>query len=170
MGADAGEAVLVVVGSFVIFGPDTLLGPTGLLLGSFAVMLTLGVPIAVAVGIASLVTALTLNLPPLIIAQRMANGVNSTPLLAIPFFILAGQIMAEGGIARRLVDLAKVMVGPVPGGLAMVNVVDSMLMGGVSGSALPPGFWPSRVSSSSLSCICEMWVTSRATLRKPSTP
>jgi tripartite ATP-independent transporter DctM subunit len=131
-----GLAVLVVVGSFVIFGPETLLGPTGLLLGSFAALLVLGVPIAVAVGVASIVTALTLNLPPLIIAQRMANGVNSTPLLAIPFFILAGQIMAEGGIARRLVDFAKVLVGPIPGGLAMVNVVDSMLMGGVSGSAV----------------------------------
>jgi len=131
-----GLAALAVAGSFLILGPDTLTGPTGVLLGSFTVMLVLGVPIAVAVGLASLVTALMLNLPPLIIAQRMANGVNSTPLLAIPFFILAGQIMAEGGIARRLVDLARVMVGPIPGGLAMVNVVDSMLMGGVSGSAV----------------------------------
>jgi len=131
-----GVGVSVVVGSYFIFGAETLLGPTGLLLGSFALMLTLGVPIAVAVGVASLATALLLGLPLLIVAQRMANGVNSTPLLAIPFFILAGQIMAEGGIARRLVDLAKVIVGPVPGGLAMVNVVDSMLMGGVSGSAV----------------------------------
>lgn len=131
-----GLAVLVVVGSFLVFGAETLLGPIGLLLGAFAAMLLLGVPIAVAVGVAGLVTALALNLPPLIVAQRMANGVNSTPLLAIPFFILAGQIMAEGGIARRLVDLARVMVGPIPGGLAMVNVVDSMLMGGVSGSAV----------------------------------
>ncbi|MGH6885197.1 MAG: TRAP transporter large permease [Geminicoccales bacterium] len=96
----------------------------------------LGVPIAVALGIASLVTALSLGLPLLIVAQRMANGVNSIPLLAIPFFILAGNIMAEGGIAQRLVDFARVLVGPIRGGLAMVNVMDSMLFGGISGSAV----------------------------------
>jgi len=135
-GALLAIAAFVVLGSFLILGPDALLGPTGLLLGSFAALLVLGVPIAVAVGVASLLTALALGLPLLIVAQRMANGVNSVPLLAIPFFILAGQIMAEGGIARRLVDFARVLVGPVPGGLAMVNVVDSMLMGGVSGSAV----------------------------------
>jgi tripartite ATP-independent transporter DctM subunit len=66
----------------------------------------------------------------------MANGVNSTPLLAIPFFILAGLIMAEGGIATRLVEFSRVLVGPIRGGLAHVNVVASMLFGGTSGSAV----------------------------------
>lgn len=128
-------ALLLILGGVAVFGPS-LWGPIGVLLGSFALLLVAGVPIAVGVGIASLITALTLELPPLIIAQRMANGVSSTPLLAIPFFILAGQIMAEGGIAKRLVDFARVLVGPIPGGLAMVNVVSSMLFGGASGSAV----------------------------------
>lgn len=123
-------------GTVLIFGVDTVFGPVGLLLGSFAVMLVLGVPIAIALGLAGLLAVLQLGLPPLIVAQRMANGVNSTPLLAIPFFILAGQIMAEGGIAQRLVDFARVLVGPIRGGLAMVNVVASMLFGGASGSAV----------------------------------
>ncbi len=123
-------------GAVVVFGLDVLLGPTGVLLGGLAAMMLLGVPIAMALGIASLVTVLTLGLPPLIVAQRMANGVSSTPLLAIPFFILAGLIMAEGGIAARLVEFSRVLVGPIRGGLAMVNVVASMLFGGASGSAV----------------------------------
>ena len=128
--------VLFVVGSVALLGWETLMSPVGLLLGSLALLLVLGVPIAVALGLASLLTAFNLGLPPLIVAQRMANGINSTPLLAIPFFILAGQIMAEGGIAQRLVDFARVLVGPLRGGLAMVNVVSSMLFGGASGSAV----------------------------------
>ncbi len=123
-------------GSVAVFGLDVMLGPVGVLLGGVAVLMLLGVPIAVALGIACLITVLTLDLPPLIVAQRMANGVNSTPLLAIPFFILAGLIMAEGGIASRLVEFARVLVGPIRGGLAMVNVVSSMLFGGASGSAV----------------------------------
>ncbi len=127
---------ILVIGSVALFGVDAMFGPIGILLGSFTVLLVLGVPIAFGLGIAGLVTILALGPPPLIIAQRMANGVNSTPLLAIPFFILAGQLMSEGGIAQRLVDLARVLVGPIRGGLAMVNVVASMLFGGASGSAV----------------------------------
>jgi len=123
-------------GAFAVFGADVLMGPVGVLLGGVALLMLLGVPIAIALGIACLATVLTLDLPPLIVAQRMANGVNSTPLLAIPFFILAGLIMAEGGIATRLVEFARVLVGPIRGGLAMVNVVSSMLFGGASGSAV----------------------------------
>jgi tripartite ATP-independent transporter DctM subunit len=126
----------LVVGVVALFGFDRLFGPIGALLGTFGVLLVLGVPIAFGLGIASLVTVLLLGIPPLIVAQRMANGVNSTPLLAIPFFIMAGQLMAEGGIAARLVDFARVLVGPIRGGLAMVNVVASMLFGGASGSAV----------------------------------
>ncbi len=128
--------VALVVGVVALFGVDRLFGPIGALLGTFGVLLVLGVPIAFGLGIASLVTVLLLGIPPLIVAQRMANGVNSTPLLAIPFFIMAGQLMAEGGIAARLVDFARVLVGPIRGGLAMVNVVASMLFGGASGSAV----------------------------------
>jgi tripartite ATP-independent transporter DctM subunit len=71
-----------------------------------------------------------------VIAQRMATGLDSFALLAIPFFILAGQLMNRGGIARRLIDLAKVIVGRLPGGLAYVNVLGSMLFGSISGSAV----------------------------------
>jgi tripartite ATP-independent transporter DctM subunit len=134
----------LVVGGFALFGADVLLGPVGMLLGGVGVLMLLGVPIAVALGIASLITVTTLHLvdpsmrslPPLIVAQRMANGVSSTPLLAIPFFILAGLIMAEGGIASRLVEFSRVLVGPIRGGLSHVNVVASMLFGGTSGSAV----------------------------------
>ncbi len=128
--------LVLLAGSVAILGFENLLSPVGILLGSLALLLVVGVPIAVALGVACLITVFNLGLPPLIVAQRMANGINSTPLLAIPFFILAGQIMAEGGIAGRLVDFARVLVGPVRGGLAMVNVVASMLFGGASGSAV----------------------------------
>ena len=134
----------LVGGAFWLFGADVLLGPVGVLLGGVGLLMLLGVPIAVALGLASLITVTTLHLvepsmrslPPLIVAQRMANGVNSTPLLAIPFFILAGLIMAEGGIATRLVEFSRVLVGPIRGGLSHVNVVASMLFGGTSGSAV----------------------------------
>lgn len=131
----AGVGVLLLVGAFLI-GPAALLSPTGLLLSAFLLLLLLGTPIGIAVGVATLAAVLRFGMPELIVAQRMANGVTSTPLLAIPFFILAGQVMSEGGIAKRLVDFARVLVGPWRGGLAMVNVLDSMLMGGVSGSAV----------------------------------
>jgi len=127
---------LIAGGSVMLFGPGVILGPVGLLLGSLGALLLIGIPIAIALGLASLLTVFKLGLPPLIVAQRMANGINATPLLAIPFFILAGQIMAEGGIAKRLVDFSRVLVGPIRGGLAMVNVVASMLFGGASGSSV----------------------------------
>ena len=105
----------------------------------FAVLLLAGVPISFTIGI-SAVAALLMSLDPAaattVIAQRMATGLDSFALLAIPFFILAGQLMNRGGIARRLVDLAKVIVGRLPGGLAYVNVLGSMLFGSISGSAV----------------------------------
>jgi len=128
--------VALVGGSIALLGPDAIFGPIGVLLGTFALSLALGVPIAFGLGFASLAAVLVLGPPPLIVAQRMANGVNSIPLLAIPFFIFAGQLMSEGGIAQRLVDFARVLVGPLRGGLAMVNVVASMLFGGASGSSV----------------------------------
>jgi len=70
------------------------------------------------------------------IAQRMAGGVNSFALLAIPLFVVSGQLMAQGGIARRVVDFSKAMIGSVPGGLAFVNVISCMLFGAISGSAV----------------------------------
>ncbi|MEL7362928.1 MAG: TRAP transporter large permease subunit, partial [Bacteroidota bacterium] len=103
-----------------------------LLAGSFFGLLALGVPVAYAIGLATGVTLLA-NMPaePALatVAQRMATGLDSFTLLAIPFFILAGQLMNKGGIAARLIDAAKAVVGALPGGLAFVNIVSSMLFG-----------------------------------------
>ena len=106
---------------------------------SFVILLVLNVPIAFSIGIATIFT-MFVSIPPEIavttVAQRMAAGLNSFVLLAIPFFILSGKLMGRGGIARRLIDLAKVFVGGLPGGLAYVNVVTAMFFGAISGSAV----------------------------------
>lgn len=105
---------------------------------SFFFLLTVGVPIAYSIGVAGVLTMLVHidSLPALTTyALRMASGLDSFALLAIPFFILAGNIMNSGGIALRLIDFAKVLVGRLPGGLAIVNVVANMLFGAISGSA-----------------------------------
>lgn len=105
----------------------------------FVLLLVSGVPIAFCIGIATLVTmVVTIPFDPAVttVAQRMATGLDSFTLLAIPFFILAGQIMNQGGIAKRLIDFAKSVVGMLPGGLAYVNIVAAMLFGSISGSAV----------------------------------
>ena len=105
---------------------------------SFILLLALGVPIAFCIGISGILTLLTgvSAIPALTtMAQQMATALDSFPLLAIPFFVLAGQLMNSGGIARRLINLAKVLVGWIPGGLAFVNVIANMLFGAISGSA-----------------------------------
>ncbi len=106
---------------------------------SFIILLAIGVPIAYSIGIASIATMLfSIHSIPAFttVAQRMATGLDSFALLAIPFFILAGQIMNRGGIARRLIEFAKVIVGMLPGGLAYVNILACMLFGAISGSAV----------------------------------
>jgi tripartite ATP-independent transporter DctM subunit len=109
------------------------------LIGVFVLLLVLGVPVAFCIGMATLATMLV-NIPfdPAVttVAQRMATGLDSFTLLAIPFFILAGQIMNQGGIAKRLIDFAKSIVGMLPGGLAYVQVIAAMLFGAISGSAV----------------------------------
>ncbi|AOV08599.1 TRAP transporter large permease [Sporosarcina ureilytica] len=107
-----------------------------LLLGSFLLLLLLRVPIALTLAISSLVTGIYMHIDLAAIVQRMVGGVNSFSLIAIPFFILAGEIMNEGGISRRLINLANVLIGRIRGGLALVNVITSTLFGGISGSAL----------------------------------
>jgi len=112
--------------------------PVLILLLVFVVTLAIGVPVAFCLGL-STTAALLVGIDPLpvitTVAQRMAASLNSFPLLAIPFFILAGELMNQGGMARRLVDFAKGLVGMLPGGLAYVNVVAAMLFGAISGSA-----------------------------------
>jgi len=108
------------------------------LIVSFLFLLVVGVPIAFSIGIAGILTMLvSIDLMPAFatFAQRMATGLDSFALLAIPFFILAGNIMNSGGIAIRLINLARILVGRLPAGLAFVNVFANMLFGAISGSA-----------------------------------
>lgn len=107
-----------------------------ILLGLFLGLMAIRVPIAFSMGIASLLTAWYLNIPALMIFQRMVNGLNSFTFLAVPFFVVAGQIMSEGGISDRLIALSNVIIGKIRGGLAMVNVLASMFFGGISGSSV----------------------------------
>jgi len=106
---------------------------------SFLVLLSIGVPISYSIGISAALTML-LSIESLAtfttVAQRMATGLDSFALLAIPFFILAGQLMNKGGIAKRLIDFAKVLLGRLPGGLAFVNILAAMFFGAISGSAV----------------------------------
>ncbi len=106
---------------------------------TFAFLLILGVPIAYSIGLATLATMLvSMGALPAVTtqAQRIATGLDSFALLAIPFFILAGQIMNRGGMARRLIDFARSLLGLLPGGLAHINILASMLFGAISGSAV----------------------------------
>jgi len=110
-----------------------------ILFGVFAILLLINLPIAIAIIFATLVAMLATidTLPALTtIAQRLAAGIDSFALLAIPFFILSGYLMGQGGIARRLISFAKVLVGRLPGGLAFVNVISCALFGSISGSAV----------------------------------
>ncbi|HKM08640.1 MAG TPA: TRAP transporter large permease subunit, partial [Sphaerochaeta sp.] len=107
-----------------------------ILIGSFVFMLVMKFPITFSLFLSSIFTAIFLNIPLMSIVQRLVSGVNSFSLLAIPFFILSGEIMSQGGISRRLVGFANALVGRVRGGLAQVNILASMFFGGISGSAV----------------------------------
>ena len=105
----------------------------------FFALLMLNVPISFCIGLATLATMLlSMDLLPALttLAQRMAGGLNSFALLAIPFFVLSGLLMGRGGIAKRLIECAMALVGALPGGLALVNVMSCMLFGAISGSAV----------------------------------
>ena len=107
-----------------------------LLVVMFLLLLVMNVPIAVSIALATFVAILAEGSDPsIVVASKMANGVNSFALLAIPFFILSGHLMGKGGMARRLIDFAGTLVGFLPGGLAYVNTLTCMLFGSISGSA-----------------------------------
>ncbi|MCK5823911.1 MAG: TRAP transporter large permease [Ichthyobacteriaceae bacterium] len=110
-----------------------------ILVVSFLSLLLVGVPVAYSIGVSAVLTLIS-TVAPLpaftTIAQRMATGLDSFSLLAIPMFVLAGQIMNKGGIAFRLIEFAKILVGRLPGGLLFVNVIANMLFGSISGSAI----------------------------------
>lgn len=107
-----------------------------LLIGGLFLLILINVPVAYALGLASLATVLYIGLPPEAVMLQTVRGINSFSLLAIPFFVLAGAIMAQGGIAIRLVNFANIFVGFIRGGLAMVNILASMFFGGISGSSV----------------------------------
>ena len=109
---------------------------TFVLLGSFFGLMIIGLPIAYALGLAALVGALWIDIPLDAVMIQLASGVNKFALLAIPFFVLAGAIMAEGGMARRLVAFAAVLVGFIRGGLSLVNILASTFFGAISGSSV----------------------------------
>jgi len=113
--------------------------PVIVLILSFIIFISIGTPVAWSIAISSLLTII-ISLPFIpaatTIAQRMATGLDSFTLLAIPFFILSGQLMTHGGIASRLIGFAKTIVGALPGGLALINIMSAMLMGAIAGSAM----------------------------------
>jgi tripartite ATP-independent transporter DctM subunit len=106
------------------------------LLGAFTLLCAIGMPVAYTLGLAALVAALWTRIPLEAVMLKLSDGTDDFSLLAIPFFVLAGAIMAEGGMAARLVNLAKVLVGFLRGGLAVVNVLASTFFAGVSGSSV----------------------------------
>lgn len=109
---------------------------TTFVIGLLLLLLIIGLPIAVALGIASAVGLWLLDFPLLVVIQRMVAGTESFALLAIPFFILSGAIMESGGLSHRLAKFADAVVGFLPGGLANANIAASMVFGGISGSAV----------------------------------
>lgn len=108
-----------------------------MLFGSFILFITIGVPIGFAIGISTLCTlALYTNIPLVMVAQNAIAGCDSFPLMAIPFFILAGNLMSTGGVAKRLLEFASMLFGAITGGLAMVTTVTCMFFAAISGSAM----------------------------------
>ena len=106
-----------------------------LLLGVFLVLLFAGLPVATAMLFAGIVNILFVGIPPVLAAERLLGSINSFPLLAVPFFILAGTIMNRAGLTRRLIDVSRAFVGHFHGGTAQVNVLASIFFSGISGSA-----------------------------------
>ncbi|PYE25758.1 tripartite ATP-independent transporter DctM subunit [Rhizobium sp. PP-F2F-G20b] len=107
-----------------------------ILFGTFTTLMFIGMPIAFCLGIASVATVLYMGLPPIVVFQQMNSGMNVFAMMAIPFFIFAGDLMVRGGIATRLIRFAAGLVGHLKGGLGQVNIVASTLFGGISGSAV----------------------------------
>ena len=107
-----------------------------ILFGVFTLLMIIGTPIAFCLGVASFATVLYMGLPPLVVFQRLNSGMSVFSLLAIPFFIYAGDLMVRGGIAQKIVAFAASLVGHLRGGLGQVNIVTATLFGGISGSAV----------------------------------
>src|SRR4028119_185108 len=108
-----------------------------LLIGTFLVLMLIGVPVAVSMAVASVLYLVVYGVAPdIIVAQRMIAGVESFPLLAVPFFILAGNLMNVAGVTGRIYAFAVALVGWMRGGLAQVNIIGSVIFSGMSGTAI----------------------------------
>ncbi|MDA3951495.1 MAG: TRAP transporter large permease [Spirochaeta sp.] len=107
-----------------------------LFLGTLFAFIALGIPVVFALTLSNLALIVAMDIPFTVLGNRLASGINSFPLLAIPFFMFVGEVMNRGGIARRLVELADAIVGHITGGLGHVNIMASMFFGGISGSAI----------------------------------
>ncbi|TGQ43949.1 MULTISPECIES: TRAP transporter large permease [unclassified Mesorhizobium] len=107
-----------------------------ILFGVFTLLMLIGTPIAFCLGVASFATVLYMGLPPLVVFQRLNSGMSVFSLLAVPFFIYAGDLMVRGGIASKIVAFAGSLVGHLRGGLGQVNIATATLFGGISGSAV----------------------------------
>ncbi|UCF92242.1 MAG: TRAP transporter large permease [Desulfobacterales bacterium] len=105
------------------------------LIGALLIAMVLGVPIAWCLGISGLAAIMLMDIPLTIVPQKIFSGMDIFPMLCLPFFILAGEIMAHGGLSKRLLNFAVIGIGSVRGGLALANVIASMLFGGITGAA-----------------------------------
>ncbi len=111
------------------------------IVGALILLIALGVPVAVSLGLASIFgIKVFAGLPLILVGQRMFTGIDSFPLMAIPLFILSGNLMSAGGISTRLVDFARALVGGMRGGLAASCVITCMIFAAVSGSSVATTF------------------------------
>lgn len=106
------------------------------LVGTFFLLIFLRIPIAFSLGLSAVAAIYLLDIEPAIIVQSMVKGVDTFALLAVPLFIIAGELMGKGGISKRLIAFSKILVGNLRGGLGQVNVLTSTFFGGISGSAV----------------------------------
>ena len=123
---------------------------TGTMLVTMVLCFALSVSVAVSIGLAALVGIQITNVNMLVAAKEMFSSINKFPLAAIPFFILAGNLMETGGISRRLVEFAKSLVGGVQGGLPMTCVLTCMIFAAVSGSSVATTFAPAAAKASAV--------------------
>jgi tripartite ATP-independent transporter DctM subunit len=107
-----------------------------LFLSTLFAFVILGIPIVFSLGLSNIAIMTALDMPYMVLPQKMISGINSFPLLAIPFFMFVGEIMNRGGVAKRLVEFADALIGHITGGLGHVNILASMFFGGISGSAI----------------------------------
>ena len=117
-----------------------------LFLLAFVAFLIIGIPISVSIGFSAVLGCLSLGYPLVVIGQKMVSGIDSWLLIAIPLFILAGNLMNAGKITEKIFDTAKELVGWIPGGLGHANVVASIIFAGMSGSAAAGAACPMAVS------------------------